>query len=167
MYAIIDTGLNGAVVFFDSETKMPVDSYLMEPNDVGINANNLYISLAKYSPDTIYIERVPAMPKQSVNTTAKQFFVVGQIYATVMRLRCPLVEVWPATWTSFVKRVMGSDMTSKKLAQVVAKKYYPIFSKHYTPRSKIHDGVADCLAINIWVNMEIFADEIVEEITLN
>lgn len=163
MYAVIDTGLNGAVVFFDSETKMPVDSYLMEPTDVGINTNNLYISLAKFSPEIVYVERIPAMPKQSVNTTAKQFFVVGQIYATTMRLRCPVVEVWPATWTSFVKRVMGSDMASKKLAQVVAKKYYPIFSKHYTPRSKIHDGVADCLAINLWVNMEIFADEIIGE----
>ena len=161
-YVTLDTGLKGAMVLF--EYFEPVDSLAFEKMGQGVDSFKIAEKLREWEPDRIYIEQITARPKQSAKATATQFFVVGQCH-TLAQIHCDHVEyIYPQTWTSFTKRLSHSQgEPSKVIAQELAMKFYPEFCKPYlTPRSrKVHDGIADCLCIHMYVHRDHYISSLV------
>jgi hypothetical protein len=129
-----------------------------EKQGKGIDSFEVAEFLAKHSPDKIFVEEIPAMPRQGVKSLATQWFVVGQCH-TLATLYCEHVEYIPASrWTSFTKRLAPiPGKTSKEVARELAIRFFPDFSKRFTKR-KLHDGIADCLCILMYIDRDKFID---------
>jgi len=159
-FAIIDTGIKGAIII--AQNGEPVDALRFERQGQGIDSFEVAQFLTRHSPRKIYIEQVPAMPRQGVKSTATQWFVVGQCH-TLATLYSEHVEYIPASrWSAFTKRLSPiKNKTSKEVARDLAIQFFPTFSKKFTKR-KLHDGVADCLCILMYIERDKFVDFLIE-----
>ena len=163
-YVSLDTGLRGAMVLFEETT--PVDGLTFERNGRGLLLHPIIDTLLSWKPDKIYIEGIPAMPNQSVKATATQWYVFGQC-ETLSEIYAEEMEIIPVQrWTSFTKRLTPYPHNpSKIIAQELSNKFYPDFSKDFLGRKyrgqrKLHDGIADCLCMNMYIQRDIFLDQI-------
>jgi hypothetical protein len=158
----LDTGVKGAMVLF--ENGQPIEGHTFVRMGQGIDPFRIVQALKRWRADNIYIEAISARPYQGVKATATQFFIVGQCH-TIAQLNFETVEyINPRTWSSFTKRLSVTPAaTSKEIAQELGYKYYADFSSKYaSKRNKIiHDGIADCLAINLYINRDIYVDDVI------
>ena len=58
---------------------------------------------------------------------------------------------------------MAPGTSGKQIAQEVARTFFTKTADRFTPRTKVHDGVADALALSTYYNAEHFADKLKEE----
>ena len=165
-YVTIDTGLNGAMVGF--KNGKPMEGLTFQRLGLGIASHPILELLEKWQPSTIYIEGIPAMPKQSVKSTATQWFVFGQCF-TLAEMHSERLEIVPAIrWAGFTKRLSATpNNPSKAIAQELVNKFYADFAEPYRLRRykgvrKVHDGIADCLCLNMYVQRDIFVDHLHE-----
>ena len=157
MDLIIDTGKSGASVLFDGVE--PVEAFLFsDAGDKGIDVTAFYDFLqavSVFSPE-VYLESIQAVSKPGYRTHPMQLIVVGQILACLYLHGLEPRLVAPAAWVPAVRRVcirrFKTDGPAKHLSQIVAKYIFPDFAGPYFGRKYYHDGVADCLAISLWVN---------------
>ena len=160
-YAIIDTGQKGAMILYDDLG--PVEGFVFKKVGHGVNLHDIDEKLKQWKPNKIYVERIGVRPLQGARQTATQFLVVGQCYA-LCELNCSEVEyIYPQTWTAFTKRlVKNSHQPSKDIAQELTRRYYPSFAQQYFKRKLYHDGIADCLAINLYIQRDIYLEDILK-----
>jgi hypothetical protein len=165
MYFIsIDPGKQGAAVLMKGNR--PIQAYLFKSLKYGINVaswgDKLDTWIRKYGGNLpVFIERITAIPGQSVTSTAQQFYVLGQTEGAIMYRDLELSQIYPATWMSFAKRLNDTpQLDGKKVAQELCKKYHSSFVKKYIPRTKIHDGVADALGLAMFVMADHYVDDI-------
>jgi hypothetical protein len=158
-YCIIDTGFKGSIVLF--EDAVPIDAFLFKKIGSGINIREASDKILEWIPEKVYIEIFPAQPYQGVSTTAAQWRVIGQIDAICMMF-CDVIEyIYVATWTSFTKRLsLDPNQPNKNISQELSWKYYPEFSLIYKKTKLIHDGVADCLTIGLYVNRDEYLEDL-------
>jgi len=161
-YVTLDTGLNGAMILY--RDAKPVDGLVFEKMGRGINLPPIIEKLNKWKPEIIYIEGIPTMPHQGVKQTATQWFVFGQC-ETIAELYSPKQEIIPAIrWASFTKKLsINPSNPSKVIAQELVEKFYPSFIENFRLRKyrgvrKVHDGIADCLCINMYIARDNFLD---------
>lgn len=164
-HVIIDPGKNGAALV--AEGCIPLDAYLLKPLRYGIDVADLREKLSEwqglYGWRDIYVEVPPPRPHQGVHQTAVQFFIIGQIDSSLYGIGETLYEINPSTWTAFTKRLSSTPGAKAKVqAQELCRRYYPEFIQEWIPKTKIHDGVADCLAMLLYVNRDTYVDDIRE-----
>ena len=162
-YVVIDPGKTGAAVLL--EGCQPIHAYAMRSQSFGIDVGDLREELLSwhhlYGWEEVWLEMPTPRPKQGCHQTAVQFYIVGQTMAAIYGVGSSIHEVNPSTWTAFTKRLShnpGAD--AKKQAQELCHRYFPEFVKDWVPKTKIHDGVADCLAISLYVNRDTYVDDI-------
>ena len=161
-YITLDTGVNGAMVLF--EMFEPVEALPFTRMGRGINPFEVDHYMKKWEADRIFIESITPRPYQGAKSTATQFLVIGQCH-TLAQLNHQTVEyIFPQTWSSFTKR-LSKDPTQKqkKIAQELAKRFFSDFCKPWTNRSNnIHDGIADCLGIHMYIERDTYVDYVGE-----
>lgn len=162
-YVVIDPGKTGAAVIL--EGCQPMDAYAMKSQNFGIDVGDFKERLtewhALYGWEDVWLEMPTPRPNQGCHQTAVQFYIVGQTIASLYGIGTTVHEVNPSTWTAFTNRLSlypGTD--SKKQVQGLCRRYFPEFIRDWIPKTKIHDGVADCLAISLYVNRDTYADDI-------
>jgi hypothetical protein len=165
-YISIDPGKHGAAILMEGEKPKAVFTFTglkegIEPLEWLRQVKGWKI---KYKVKDAVIERITAMPGQSVATTAEQFYVLGQTKFALIIHNIDIMEVYPQTWMAFARRLCGTpELTGKQTAQILAKKYFRTLAKQYTPRTKVHDGVADALGLAAYIQSDFFAQFIDEE----
>lgn len=151
----IDTGLKGAMVFF--EGGKPVEAVSFKKLGKGINPTPVVAALERWQPEEIVIEEVTVRPGQAARATFTQGIVVGQLH-TIALIACKEVEyIYPQTWCSFVKRLSDNPgRPSKEIMQEVIPKFFrPFLEEYRTPRmKKWPDGICDCLGLWIYINRD-------------
>jgi len=160
-YVILDTGQKGAMILYDDLG--PVEGFVFKKVGHGINLHDIDKKLKEWKPEKIYVERIGVRPRQGAQQTATQFTIVGQCYA-LCELNCSEVEyIYPQTWTAFTKRLVeNSERPSKEIAQELTRKYYPDYAQKYFKVKLYHDGIADCLAMNLYIQRDIYLDDILK-----
>lgn len=160
---VIDPGKTGAAVIL--EGCQPLEGYAMQSQNFGIDVGSLRDTLLEwqglYGWEDVWLEMPTPRPRQGCHQTAVQFYIVGQTIASLYGIGTTVYELNPSTWTAFTKRLSrdpGAD--SKKQAQELCHRYFPEFARGWIPKTKIHDGVADCLAISLYVNRDTYVDDI-------
>ena len=172
MDLIIDPGLKGAAVLFDDVR--PVSSFCFSVGFSGIDIykfNDFIEGIYKSYPECrVYIEKIDPFPGQNIKTSTRQFFVLGQTYAIVERYFNTVYKVPPQSWTPYLKKFCLRNFQfigkSKEVAQVVSRQCFPEFAHLHIPKRgfKVHDGVADCLSISIWLNKLYWTDWTIDDI---
>ena len=162
---VIDTGTKGGAIHFTSDGQFRDFFKFEKCGEVFLNMFDFHDWLCECNDNEVLIERIPAMPKQSVVSTSIQFFHVGSIYTTVLialdAIGLELKDVYPRTWASGVSRVHNElpddARTSKEgmkyVTEAVAKHYFPEVCKKYTKRTRVDDALTDCFGIWIWYNI--------------
>lgn len=88
------------------------------------------------APGFAYLERVHAMPKQGIASTAKFMRGVGVIEGILTALKIPFEEVTPQKWQKAMGCLTGGDKSiSKRKAQQLF------------PHIKMTHALADCLLL--------------------
>lgn len=166
-HCVIDPGLNGAIVYF--EENRPIALLQFKESVHGIYVNPVAAFIEHYKPQVIYIEEPPKVPNQSVKSTARQWFILGQV-ATAAETYCERVEfLLVRSWSSFCARLSTEPIKKgkqipKKLSKELAKKYFPeVVEKVTGPRGGIHDGVTDCLCMQIYLDRDKYIGDLVAE----
>lgn len=167
-YVTLDTGLSGAMILFHDG--IPKEALTFRRMGMGINSFDVARQLKLWKPEKIYVEEITVMPQQGAKSTATQFFVVGQCH-TLAQLNCGHVEyIHPRTWSSFTKRLsVNPHNPSKVIAQELAPRFFPQFVQQFKAKrgKKFHDGITDCLCIDLYVNRDRYVDQIIgEDLTL-
>lgn len=161
-YVTLDTGLKGAMVLFDNDG-VPAAGLRFKKTKMGIDIFEVQSALRVWSPNKIYIERVMGRPRQSSTATFTQGIVFGQLSA-IASVWCAHVEyIWAVQWTGFTKRLsVDPTQESKVIAQELVEKHYPRFADNYRGKinKKCHDGIADCLCINIYLERDKYLDNL-------
>jgi len=158
-YVTLDTGFKGAMILWQDTT--PIEAFLFKKVGTGINIREVADKLIDWNPGKIYIEIFPPQPYQGVGQTSAQWRVIGQLDSICM-LFCDVIEyIYVATWTSFTKRLSANpSQPNKKISQELCLKYFYDFSVEYKKIKLVHDGVADCLTIGIYVNRDDYIDDL-------
>ncbi len=158
-YITLDTGFKGGMVLFDNH--LPIDAFAFHKVGKGINLHEVDEKIDEWNPDVIYIEIFPPQPYQGVSTTAAQWRVIGAL-ETICQLNCTRVEyIYVATWTSFTKRLSHTPgLPNKKISQELTARYFSKFAESWKKRKLYHDGIADCLAIGIYINRDEYLNDI-------
>jgi len=159
-YITLDTGRKGAMVLF--EGGKPIDALPFKNQGQGIDTFHVARKLYEWKPEIAYVEKITARPGQGAKATFTQGFIVGQCHA-LAHLYCQLVEyITPQRWTSFTKRLSVSPTNpSKTIAQELTKKFYSDYAKQFKSKrghKLYHDGVADCLCINLYIERDKYID---------
>ncbi len=151
----IDPGYRGAAILFIDDK--PVEAYCFTKEGKNIDVIAFESVLWSLSPDKIYLEHIGPRPGQHASSTFYQGLAYGSTL-TMCQINCRSVElIWPQTWTSFTKRLSTDPKrTSKEIAQELTRKFYPKFAEIYKSKraKKFHDGIADALCIQIYVNRD-------------
>lgn len=147
----IDPGKSGGAVLFQGKT--PIDGYLFEKSETnnGICTESFYEWVDNFVLDQVVIEQINPVPRQAVNSTATQFFVMGQI-STIVEYACSSVTiVHPASWAAFYKRMYG-PRPAKELAVMHSLRIAPKLCKRFErPKKKVvHDAISDAIAIGYY-----------------
>ncbi len=159
IYVTLDTGFKGAMVLWQDAT--PIDAMVFKKVGKGINIREVSDKLLEWNPEKIYIEIFPPQPYQGVGQTSAQWRVIGQL-DSICTMFCDFIEyIYVATWTSFTKR-LSADPTQKNktISQELSFKYFPEFSLRYRKTKLVHDGIADCLVIGIYVNRDDYINDL-------
>ena len=164
MYIVVDTGKKGAMVLFNDKGQ-PLESLAFQVMGRGIDSFMLEQRLQWWLPNRAYVEEVFSRPCQNSKSTFTQGFVAGQVHS-IAQLYVPKVEyIPPQRWTNFTKRLSPRpEQTSKQIAQELTEKFYSMFAAPYKSRrgyKLYHDGIADCLCINMFIQRDYFMDFLV------
>lgn len=164
-FVTLDTGFKGAMVLFDIVEPLgeaqPIEAFAFKKVGVGVNIGEIQDKIHLWCPQTVYIEIFPPQPYQGVDQTSKQWRVIGQL-ETVCRLYCRVEYVYVATWTAFTKRLSkGRNLPNKAISQELVDRYHQEFAKPFKKRKLYHDGVADCLAMGLYVLRDQYIDDLV------
>lgn len=161
-YCCLDTGLEGALLL--CENGRPIEALRFEREGRGLKLNPIVEFLNTHKPDKTYLEGILIKPGQSSKALATQWLVYGQCQ-TLAQLYSKELEIVPAIrWTSFTKRLSRTPHLQSKVAmQEIAERFFPRWADPYRRRKfrgvrKIHDGVADCLGMHIYVERDFYAD---------
>lgn len=165
-YVVIDTGLDGCALLVEKQengSPVPLDHFLFKEAGWrdGIDPRAFEYVLSKWNVETFHVERVPIIP-HNTKTLAKQFFIIGQIWSIIMFSNENVVinDFYPKTWQSHTRRHLRpseANLASKKQSQIISKLYFPEFFESNKKRSNIHDGLADCLSMLLYVEREYFS----------
>jgi hypothetical protein len=157
--AYIDPGYKGAAVLF--EGSKPLDAFKFIKEGKNINVQQIELVLISWQVEKVYLENIMPRPLQSATSTFYQGVAFGAAL-TVSQLCCVPVElIPPQTWTAFTKRLSRAPQrTSKEIAQELTKRFFHDFASAYKSKraKKYHDGIADCLCIQIYVNRDSYLD---------
>ena len=167
----IDTGKKGGAVSFYDDGRIKSFFKFEMMDDIMLNMFDFHDWLTEQNDNEVVIERIPPIPKQSVVSTATQFFHVGAIYSTVYialgSVGLELTDTFPRTWTSAISRVhsgLPSDKRTKSdkmklIVESVARHFYPEDCAEYTKRTRTDDAFTDCIGIYIWANIDRFYED--------
>ena len=167
----IDTGKKGGAVSFYDDGRIKSFFKFEMMDDIMLNMFDFHDWLAEQNDNEVVIERIPPIPKQSVVSTATQFFHVGAIYSTVYialgAVGLDLRDTYPRTWTSAINLVHNSlpeafrtDSDKMKLiVERVARHFYPEDCLLHTKRTRTDDAFTDCIGIYIWANIDKFYED--------
>lgn len=153
---VIDPGKQGAAIAFCGME--PVASYYFKACEFtrGIDNAEFYEWLEHYAPDNIFIEKIDSIPHQGVKSTATQFFVYGQTYATCLMANelCVIVDLPTQSWTTYIKKLSyklePTILKSKEAAYRVASAVYPDFVEQHRKTKNVPDCITDCLAMFLY-----------------
>lgn len=163
---VVDTGKKGGAIHFDSVGQFKSFFKFKMNGEVFLNLEEFEEWILETNDNDVLIERIPTMPKQSVVSTATQWFHVGAIYATIYlslhALDYTLRDVYPATWYSAMTRLHNrlepqyrTQLDKPKyITEAVAKFYFPEICQEYTKRTRVDDALTDCLGMWIWDNID-------------
>jgi hypothetical protein len=164
-FVTLDTGYKGAMVLFDIVEPLgeiqPIEAFEFKKLGVGINIHEIKDKLQLWNPETIYIEIFPPQPYQGVKQTSSQWRVIGQL-ETLCQLCCWVEYIYVATWTAFTKRLSTSPSANKQISQELVDRYFMDFAKPYKKRKLYHDGIADCLAMGLYVLRDNYLDDLLD-----
>lgn len=160
-YITLDTGKKGAMVLF--EDGKPLEALAFEAMGRGVDVYEIEIALMDWQPEIAYIELITPRPGQSAKSTFTQGYVCGQCEAIAQLAAIPEIEyIPPQRWTNFTKRLSPRpEQTSKQIAQELTAKFYSKFAAPYKSKrghKLYHDGIADCLCINMYIQRDKFID---------
>jgi len=158
-YITLDTGYKGGMVLWLGG--QPLAGFAFKQIGTGINIDDVHLKLREWKPEKIYIEIFPPMPMQGVKSTSAQWRVIGQL-ETLCQLYADVVEyIYVATWTSFTKRLsVNPNQQNKKISQELTRKYFSEFAAPWKKTKLFHDGIADCLALGIYVNRDEYINDL-------
>lgn len=171
-YVVIDTGLDGCALLVETKESgepIPKEAFFFR-SDIwsdGINPRNLKSILDRWDVSDYYVERVPIIP-HNTKSMCKQFFTIGQIWGVLMVSDedVSLTDFYPRTWQSHARRYLEPSerkLATKKQAQMLSERYFPEFFKLHKKRSNIHDGLADCLSMLLYVERRYFSQFVEED----
>lgn len=168
MYVIsIDPGKQGAAVLIHKKQVKGVFPFtgLSKGIDVAEWDSRIKSWKKSYGVKKAVIERITPIPGQNVRSTAEQFFTIGQTEGVLLANNIEYQEVYPQTWQAFARRLVSMDpnTSGKKVAQEVAKTYFEKTANRFMPRTKVHDGVADALALATYYCADEFAEYLEED----
>jgi crossover junction endodeoxyribonuclease RuvC len=119
----VDPGAAGALALYDIELNAVIVADMPSVRVKGrvqVNEALLAWTLAQWTPDTAWIERVHAMPKQGVTSSFSFGVAFGQVRGVLAGLNVPYSLVTPNEWKRHFR--LGPD---KNEARLIAARLLP------------------------------------------
>lgn len=147
----VDPGVSGAMVLYDPDNKLVIDSLrfskLGKTFDHGAMHKTLRDWKAKHEISMVVIEKVHSMPRQGVASTFSFGMSFGMQIATVASHGLPYTLVTPVAWSREMHQGISPELEPKKRTEVAMAQLFPTTNFRGPRAQKHHSGLSDALML--------------------